>query len=106
VIVVVTDGSGSLVDVERMDGVQYASVDVAIKKALSAAAYRRSTKDFADLHAQGGIANRFLVLLHAMPVEGGLPVVIDGKVVGAIGASGITAQQEGQVAASGLAAPK
>jgi uncharacterized protein GlcG (DUF336 family) len=106
VIVVVTDGSGSLVYVERMDGVQFASVDVAIKKAVSAAAYRLSTKDFADLLAQGGLGNRFLVLPHAMPVEGGLPIVIAGKVVGTIGVSGITAQQEGQAAAAGLAALK
>lgn len=102
VIVVVTDGSGSLVYLERMDNVQYASVDVAIKKAQSAAAYRRSTKDFADLLAQGGLGNRFLVLPHAMPVEGGLPIVIDGKVVGAIGVSGVTAAQEGQLAAAAL----
>jgi glc operon protein GlcG len=106
IVVVVTDGSGSLVYLERMDDTLYAGVDVAIKKARSAAAYRRSTKDFADLLAQGGLGNRFLVLPHAMPVEGGLPIIIDGKVVGAIGASGVTAQQEGQIAAAGVNALK
>jgi len=106
VVVVVTDWSGSPVYLERMDDTLYAGVDVAIKKARSAAAFRRSTKDFADLLAQGGLGNRFLILPHAMPVEGGLPIVIDGKVVGAIGVSGVTAQQEGQIAAAGLAALK
>jgi uncharacterized protein GlcG (DUF336 family) len=106
VVVVVTDWSGSPVYLERMDGTLYAGVDVAMKKAGSAAAFRRSTKDFADLLAQGGLGNRFLVLPHAMPVEGGLPIVIDGKLVGAIGVSGVTAQQEGLIAAAGLAALK
>ena len=102
VVVVVTDWSGSPVYLERMDGTLYAGVDVAIKKARSAAAYRRSTKDFADLLAQGGLGNRFLILPHAMPVEGGLPIMIDGKIVGAIGVSGVTAAQEGQICAAGL----
>lgn len=106
VVVVVIDWSGSPVYLERMDGTLYAGVDVAMKKAQSTAAFRRSTKDFADLLAQGGLGNRFLVLPHAMPVEGGLPILIDGKVVGAIGVSGVTAQQEGQIAAAGLAALK
>jgi glc operon protein GlcG len=106
VVVVVTDWSGSPVYLERMDGTLYAGVDVAIKKAQSAAAYRRSTKDFADLLAQGGLGNRFLILPHAMPVEGGLPIMIDGKIVGAIGVSGVTAAQEGQICAAGLAGLK
>ena len=106
VVVVVIDWSGSPVYLERMDGTLYAGVDVAIAKARSAAAFKRSSKDFADLLAQGGLGNRFLVLPHAMPVEGGLPIIIDGKVVGAIGASGVTAAQEGQICAAGLAALK
>ncbi len=106
VVVVVIDWSGSPVYLERMDGTLYAGVDVAIKKAQSAAAFRRSTKDFADLLAQGGLGNRFLVLPHAMPVEGGLPIMLEGKIVGAIGVSGVTAVQEGQIAAAGLAALK
>jgi glc operon protein GlcG len=106
VVVVVIDWSGSPVYLERMDGTLYAGVDVAMKKAGSAAAFKRSTKDFADLLAQGGLGNRFLALPHAMPVEGGLPIVIEGKIVGAIGVSGATAPQEGQIAAAGLAALK
>jgi len=106
VVVVIIDWSGSPVYLERMDGTLYAGVDVAIRKAQSAAAFKRSTKDFADLLAQGGLGNRFLRLPHAMPVEGGLPILIDGKIVGAIGVSGVTAQQEGLIAAAGLAALK
>ncbi len=106
VTVVVIDGGGSLIYLERADGVINASVEVAIAKARSAAAFRRSTKDFADLLAQGGLGNRFLVLPHAMPVEGGLPIIMDGKVVGAIGVSGATAQQEGVIAAAGVGAVK
>jgi uncharacterized protein GlcG (DUF336 family) len=89
-----------------MDGTLYAGVDVAMTKAQSAAAFKRSTKDFADFLAQGGLGNRFLRLPHAMPVEGGLPILIDGKIVGAIGVSGVAAQQEGLIAAAGLAALK
>jgi glc operon protein GlcG len=104
--VVITDGSGSLVYLERIDNTQYGSVDVAINKAKSATAYRRPTKDFADILAQGGPGNRVLILPYAMPIEGGLPIIIDGKVVGAIGASGGTAQQDGIVATAGVNALK
>jgi glc operon protein GlcG len=106
VVVLVTDGSGSLLYLEKMDGTLGAGMDVAIAKPRSAAAFRRSTKDFADLLAQGGLGNRFLVLPHAIPVEGGLPIIINGKVVGAIGASGVTAAQEGLICAAGVNAIK
>ena len=105
-VVVVTDGGGSLIFLERLDGTHNASVDVAIMKARSSAAYRNSTKVFADLLAQGGLGNRFLVLPGAMPVGGGLPIVIDGKLVGAIGVSGGTMAQDEQVAAAGMNALK
>ena len=104
--VVVTDGSGSLVYLERLDNTQYGSVDVAIAKARSAAAYRNSTKVFADILAQGGLGNRVLILPGAMPVGGGLPIVIDGKLVGTIGVSGGTMAQDEQVAAVGVDALK
>jgi uncharacterized protein GlcG (DUF336 family) len=104
--VVVTDGSGSLVYLERLDNTQYGSVDVAIAKARSSAAYRNSTKVFADILAQGGLGNRVLILPGAMPVGGGLPIVIDGKLVGTIGVSGGTMAQDEQVAAVGVDALK
>lgn len=103
-VVVVTDPGGVAVYLERLDGTQYASVDVAIKKAQSAAAYRRPTKAFEDGVAGG--RNAILGLPGAIPIEGGLPIVIDGRLVGAIGVSGGTAPQDGQVAGAGVNALK
>jgi len=103
-VVVVTDGGGAPVYLERLDGTQYASVDVAIKKAQTSAAYRRPSKAFEDGVAGG--RNAILGLPGAMPIEGGLPIVIDGKLVGAIGVSGGTAPQDGQVATAGVNALK
>ena len=103
-VVAIIDGGGHLVYLERMDGTQYASVDIATRKAQSAAAYRRPSKVFEDAVAGG--RNAVLGLTGAMPIEGGLPIVMDGKIVGAIGASGGTAPQDGQVAAAGVNALK
>lgn len=103
-VVAITDGGGHLVYLERMDGTQYASVDIAVRKAQSAASYRRPSKVFEDAVAGG--RNAVLGLTGAMPIEGGLPIVMDGRIVGAIGASGGTAPQDGVVAAAGINALK
>ncbi len=103
-VIAITDGGGHLVYLERMDGTQYASVDIATRKAQSAAAYRRPSKVFEDAVAGG--RNAVLGLTGAMPIEGGLPIVMDGKIVGAIGASGGTAPQDGVAAAAGINALK
>jgi glc operon protein GlcG len=84
-----------------MDNTQLGSVEVALEKARSAALFRRPSKVFEDALAGGGIGLRILALHGAMPIEGGLPLVAGGKIVGAIGASGGTAQQDGQVAKAG-----
>jgi glc operon protein GlcG len=89
-----------------MDHTQNGSVDVAIAKARSAARFKRPTKAFQDALAAGGEGLRVLALQGAVPVEGGIPIVVEGKIVGAIGASGGTSQQDGVVAAAGLAALK
>ncbi len=102
--VVVTDPGGVPVYLERLDGTQSASPDVAIKKAQSSAAYRRPTKAFED-GVIGG-RNAILGLPGAIPIEGGVPIVIDGKIVGAIGVSGGSAQQDGQAAMAGVNALK
>jgi glc operon protein GlcG len=102
--IVIVDPGGALVYFERMDNTQIGSVRVAIDKARSAALFRRPTKVFADLLAKGNMVA--LGLRGAAPVEGGLPLIMDGKVVGAIGASGGTGAQDGQVAAAGVAALK
>jgi glc operon protein GlcG len=102
--VAIVDTSGELVYFERMDDTQVGSVDVAISKARSAARFKRPTKAFQDALAAGGEGLRILALQGAVPVDGGVPLVMGGKVVGAIGASGGTSAQDGQVAAAGAAA--
>ena len=104
--IAVVDPSGNLVYFEKMDGTQTGSVPIAIDKARSAALFKRPTKAFQDTLAGGGEGLRILKLQGAMPVEGGVPVVIEGKIVGAIGVSGGTSQQDGQCAAAGAAALK
>jgi glc operon protein GlcG len=102
--VAVTDAAGDLVYFEKMDGTQTGSVAVAQGKARSAALYRRPTKVFQDILAGGGDGLRILGLEAAVPVEGGLPIVVGGKIVGAIGTSGGSAPQDGQVAKAGAGA--
>ncbi|MBI5719519.1 MAG: heme-binding protein [Burkholderiales bacterium] len=103
-VVAITDGAGDLVYLEKMDGVQTGSVKVAQGKARSAALFKRPTKVFQDIVAGGGDGLRILGLEGAVPVEGGIPLVIGGKVVGAIGTSGGSSAQDGQVAKAGVAA--
>ena len=81
-----------------MDGTQIGSVTVAIAKARSAALFKRSTKTFQDTLAAGGDGLRTLGLIGAVPVEGGFPLVMDGKIVGAVGVSGGTSAQDAQCA--------
>ena len=100
--VAVVDTAGMLVAYERMDNTQTASVQVAQDKAASAAMYRRSTKVFQDLIAGGGVGLRVLQLRGSVGVEGGLPLVIDGKIIGAIGVSGGSSEQDGVVAKAGV----
>src|SRR5437867_6934649 len=97
----VVDTAGNLVYFEKMDGTQTGSVAVAVAKARSAALFKRSTKTFQDTLAGGGEGLRVLRLENAVPVEGGLPLIVDGKIVGAIGLSGGTSQQDGQCAQAG-----
>jgi uncharacterized protein GlcG (DUF336 family) len=97
--IAIVDPAGRLVYFERMDHTQYGSVRVAIDKARSAALYRRPTKVFEDAVAGG--RNAILGLRDATPIEGGVPIIVAGKVVGAIGASGGTAAQDGQAAGAG-----
>ena len=96
--VAIVDIAGSLVYFEKMDDTQTGSVVVAQAKARSAALFKRSTKVFQDRLASGGDGLLVLRLEGAVPVEGGLPLVIDGKIVGAIGVSGGTSPQDGQCA--------
>src|SRR2546425_7989095 len=102
----IVDTGGNLVYFEKMDGTQTGSVAVAIDKARSAALFKRPTKAFQDTLAAGGEGLRVLGLQGAVPVEGGMPLMMDGKVVGAIGVSGGTSPQDGQCAKAGADAVK
>jgi uncharacterized protein GlcG (DUF336 family) len=104
--IAVVDTAGMLVYFEKMDGTQNGSVSVAVDKAQSAALYKRPTRAFQDIVAQGGAGLRMLGLGGAVPVEGGIPLVEGGKIVGAIGASGGSSEQDGQCAQAGVNALK
>ena len=104
--IAIVDTGGHMVLVQRMDGAFFASANVAGDKAWSAAAYRRPGKAFQDRLATGGAEIRILRLRGANPIEGGDPIVVDGKVVGAIGVSGGSGEQDGVVARAGVAALK
>ena len=106
VAIAVVDSGGHLVAFERMDSTQHGSVEIAQEKARTAAAYRRPSKAFQDTIAQGGEGMRMLRLTGAIPIEGGLPIIVSGRLVGAIGVSGVTSAQDGQIAAAGLTAVK
>ncbi len=104
--IAIVDVAGDLVYFEKMDGTQTASVNIAQDKARSAVRFKRPTKAMQDVLAQGGAGVRFLALQGAIPVEGGLPIVMDGKIVGAIGASGGSSDQDGLTAKAGADSAK
>jgi uncharacterized protein GlcG (DUF336 family) len=104
--ITILDSTGHIVLLHRLDNTQYGSIAVSGDKARSALYYRRPTKVFEDLVAQGGIGLRTLLLRDASPLEGGIPIIVDGKIIGAIGASGGTSVQDGQVAKAGAEAVK
>ena len=106
VAVAVVDNHGFLVAFEKLDNTQTASIQVATDKAVSAAMYRRPTKVFQDLVAGGGAGMRVITLKGASTVEGGLPIIVDGKIIGGIGVSGVAADQDSVVATAGVAALK
>jgi glc operon protein GlcG len=104
--VAIVDTSGFLVYFEKMDDTQAGSVVVAQAKARSAALFKRPTKAFQDTLAAGGEGLRVLGLEGAVPVEGGVPLLVGGKIAGAIGVSGGTSAQDGQCAQAGAGALK
>ena len=104
--IAIVDPNGTLVYFEKMDNTQNGSVNVALDKARSAALFKRPTKAFQDTLAAGGDGLRILSLQGAVPVDGGFPIIVAGKIIGAIGASGGTSAQDGQVAKAGADALK
>ena len=102
IAVAIVDPGGILVYFERMDATQNGSSVVAMDKARSAALFKRPTKWFHDALAAGGEGLRMLQLQGAVAIDGGIPLVIDGKIVGAIGVSGASSAQDGQAAQAGV----
>lgn len=101
VAVAIVDTAGGLVYYERMEDTQTASFKIAIMKAKSAATYRRATRVFADVIAKSGPAVMTLPGVVASP--GGVPIFVGGKVIGAVGVSGVTGDQDEQCAKAGIA---
>jgi len=100
--VAVVDTNGDLVYYEKLDDTPIGSAIVCQEKARSAARFKRPTKAFQDMLAAGGEGVRVLRIRGAVPVDGGLPVMMGGKVVGGIGLSGGTSAQDGQCAKAGV----
>lgn len=100
-VVAVVDGAGQLVALHRMDHALPPSVEVALAKARTSAGFKVPSKVFEDDLATGGLHHRLLALPGVCPLEGGLPLLRDGRIIGAIGVSGETSAQDGLVAAAG-----
>lgn len=96
--IVILDSTGHPVVMEKLDNTQYGSIAAAEDKAHSALDFKRPTKVFEDLVAQGGVGLRTLNLRGASALEGGFPIIRDGKIIGAVGVSGGSSAQDGQVA--------
>jgi len=104
--IVVVDTGGFVVAMHRLDNTQLGSIAVAEDKARTSAFFRRPSKAFEDAIAGGGIGLRVLGLRGATPYEGGVPLLVDGKIIGAVGVSGMLPQQDGQVANAGASGMK
>ena len=102
VVIAIHDNGGNLLYLERADGTQIGSIQVAQEKSLTALRFRRPTKVLEDTVLAGRV--HMMSLPGITSVEGGLPLIVDGEVVGSIGASGVQSSQDGLVAAAGAAA--
>lgn len=102
VSIAIVDGHGELLAFRRLDGASLASVDISRGKARTAARMRRPTKALEDAVAGGRLA--LVTVAGLTMLQGGLPISVDGVVIGAVGVSGVTSQQDEQVAAAGIAA--
>jgi glc operon protein GlcG len=101
VAVTILDSGGNMVMFHKVDNAQLSAVPVSQGKARTALEFKRPSKDLDDAIAHGGAGNRLLALKDITPLEGGLPIVVDGKIIGAIGVSGAVSSQDAQVAKAG-----
>lgn len=102
VAIAVVDEAGNLIAFQKLDDTQVGSIDIAIGKARTAARMKRPTKALEDAVAGGRTV--MLAVEGIVPLEGGVPVTVDGRIIGAVGVSGVTSQQDAQVAQAGAAA--
>lgn len=103
-VIAIVDSTGHLVMLHKMDGAQYGSIVIAQRKAETALDFKRPTKAFQDLVAGGGVGVRALSMPNVIALEGGLPIFVDGRIIGAIGVSGMSSTDDAQVARAGIAA--
>lgn len=104
VAVAILDNHGMLIYYEMLDDTQTSSATIAIEKGRTAAMFRRPSKAFEDGVSSGRVA--ILGLPGATPIEGGLPIVVNGKIIGGVGVSGVNSDQDAQIARAGLEALK
>lgn len=102
--IAIVDSTAHLVLFQRADQTQLGSMDVCVAKAMTAVKFRRATKVFEDAMAAGGSGLRLSTMPGMAALEGGVPIVVNGHVIGAIGVSGMLSTQDAQVAAAGLTA--
>jgi glc operon protein GlcG len=102
VAITILDSGGNLVMFHKVDNAQLSAITVSEGKARTALQFKRPSKDLDDAIARGGPGNRLLALKDITPIEGGLPIVLDGKIIGAIGVSGAISAQDSQVAKAGI----
>lgn len=102
--IAIVDSTGHLVLFQRADQTQLGSMEVSVGKAMTAVKFRRPTKVFEDAIAGGGAGLRLTTMPGVLALEGGIPIVVGGQVIGAIGVSGMLSTQDAQVANAGLAA--
>ena len=102
--IAIVDSTGHLAMFQRIDQTQLGSMEVSVAKAMTAVRFRRPTKVFEDAIAAGGAGWRIATMPGVTALEGGVPIVLNGQVIGAIGVSGMLSSQDAQVAMAGLAA--
>lgn len=103
VSIAIVDSAGYLVMLQRLENSHLGSVEIAIEKAKGVALFRRPTKVFQETVAGGGAGLRML-RFPAIPLEGGVPIIVDSKLIGAVGVSGVQSHQDAQVAEAGIKA--
>jgi glc operon protein GlcG len=102
VVIAIVDSGGNMVMLHRRDDAQLSAIQTSEGKARTALLFKRSTKLLDEVISGGGAGLRYLALKDFMPLEGGIPIMLEGKIVGAIGVSGVLSGQDTQIARAGI----